>query len=152
MNNTPDPREALDAIAATGRNLPERLPGTMRYPVVYDLLYGSVCGLLVAGQGLPAPWSLIAPVAALAGLAFLFHWWRRAHGWWVSGYSPRRARWVAFAMIAIFLCLIGVSLWGRQAGIVWMPILTGGAGFATAIIGGRLWMRVWRRELEAAGK
>ncbi|MDP3379228.1 MAG: hypothetical protein Q8S53_12775 [Brevundimonas sp.] len=146
MTDPSDPKDALAAIKAARAGV----PGEMRYPPAYDVAYGLICGLLVAGQGLPMPWSIIALVIALAGLALIVHWWKKHMGWWVSGYSPKRARWVAIALVAVFLALMGVSLWGKDSGIVWMPLATGAAGFVAAIIGGRLWMHVWKRELAEA--
>lgn len=143
---TEDPKDALAAIKAARAGV----PGEMRYPPTYDLVYGLICGLLVAGQGLPMPWSMIALVIALAGLALIVHWWKKHMGWWVSGYSPKRARWVAIGLATVLIALMGVSLWGKYADIVWIPLATGAAGFVAAIIGGRLWMHVWKRELAEA--
>lgn len=146
MTEQPDPREALDAIASARR----AVPGEMNYPVGYDLMYGVVCGLLVAGQGMRAPWSAFVVVFSILGLMFMIHWWRRKHGWWVNGYSPKRARWVAIAIATVLVGLMGVSIWGKSAAVVWMPLATGAAGFITAVVGGRLWMHVWKRELAEA--
>lgn len=146
MSRDQVPREALAAIQAAR----QAVPGEMRYPLAYDLVYGVVCGVLVAAQGLPMPWSFLALAFGLAGLALMVRSWRSKHGWWVSGYSPRRARWVAIGLAVVLVGLMGLSLWGRRAGIAWTPLATGGAGFLAAIVGGRLWMRVWRRELAEA--
>ena len=143
MTNQPDPREALDAIASAR----QAVPGEMKYPLGYDLIYGAVCGLLVAGQGLPTPWSAVALVISMAALAGLVHWWKQKFGWWVSGYSPKRARWVAFGLGAVLVGLISLSLYGRYVGPDWLWMVSGGIGFVASIAGGRLWMHVWRKEL-----
>lgn len=143
---TEDPNEALARI----RDAREGVTGTLTYPVGWDLAYGAICGLMVASQGLPTPWAMLALVIALAGLAICVQWWRNRVGWWVSGYSPKRARWVAIGLALILIALMGLSIWGKAAGMVWMPLATGVAGFVSAIIGGRLWMRVWKRELAEA--
>lgn len=142
---TDDPNEALARI----REAREGVTGTLDYPVGWDLAYGAICGGLVASQGLPTPWAMLALVIALAGLAICVQWWRNRVGWWVSGYSPKRARWVAIGLAVILIALMGLSIWGKHAGMVWMPLATGAAGFVSAIIGGRLWMHVWKRELKA---
>lgn len=146
MTQQPDPREALAAIEAARQSV----PGEMRYPIGHDLMYGAACGVLVAGQALPMPWSLVCLAVALAGLAWMIQGWRRRYGWWVNGYSPRRARWVAIGLAVVLVGLMGLSLWGRAAGIAWTPLATGAAGFIAAILGARLWMHVWRRELAEA--
>ena len=147
MTNQPDPREALDAIASAR----QAVPGEMKYPLGYDLIYGAVCGLLVAGQGLPTPWSAVALVISMAALAGLVHWWKQKYGWWVSGYSPKRARWAAIGLAVVLIGLMGVSIWGKTAGIAWAPLATWAAGFVAAIVGGRIWMAIWKRELAEAG-
>lgn len=143
MTNDPDPKAALAAIKAAR----EGMATPTAYPIGYDILYGAICSLLVAGQGLPTPWSMLALVFALSGLALLVTSWRRRFKWWVSGYSPPRARWVAYAMGVLFLGLIGMSLYGRLQGPDWLFLVSGAIGFVSAIIGSRIWMRVWRQEL-----
>lgn len=143
MTQDPDPREALASIQAAREGA---IPAA-DYPIGYDLLYGAVCGLLLAGPGLPHPWSIIVLPIALAGLALMITAWRKKYGWWVSGYSPKRARWVAFAMGAVFVGLVLLSLYGRGDGPDWLFLVSGGVGFVSAIVGSRLWLRVWRKEL-----
>ena len=143
---TEDPNEALARI----RDAREGVTGTLTYPVGWDLAYGAICGLMVASQGLPTPWAMLALVIALAGLAICVQWWRNRVGWWVSGYSPKRARWVAIGLAVVLIALMGLSIWGKAASISWMPLATGAAGFVLAIVGGRLWMHVWKRELSEA--
>jgi len=117
------------------------------YPIGYDVLYGAICASLVAGQGLPTPWSLVVLAFALGGLGLLVASWRNRFKWWVGGYSPRRARWVAVAMAVLFLGLMGLSLYGRFLGPDWLFLVSGAIGFVSAIVGSRLWMHVWRKEL-----
>jgi hypothetical protein len=143
MTQDPTPHEALAAI----RDARAGLAAPTDYPIGYDLLYGAACALVVAGPGAPQPWPLIILPAALAGLAFMVSSWRARYGWWVSGYSPKRARWVAFGLGGVFVGLVLLSLYGRGAGPDWLFLLSGGLGFVAAIGGSRLWFQVWRREL-----
>ena len=147
-----DPAEAREALAAI-RQARESVPGEIiNYPLWYDLLYGVICATLIGAQGLPQPWSILALVSSLGGLFWMIHWFRRRYGWWVSGYSPKRARWVAFAMVAVFLALIAVTFAGREFEVWWVSLATAPAAFVVAIVGSRLWMRVWRRELAEAAR
>lgn len=139
----PDPRDALASIQAARAGV----AGPPEPHLGFDLLYGTSCALLVAGNGLEAPWSLLVLGIALAGLGILTASWRRRFGWWISGYSPRRARWVAFGMVAVFLVLMAVSIYGRLNGPWWLHLAAAAIGFVTAIAGSRVWMRVWRAEL-----
>lgn len=143
MTQDPNPQEALASIKAAREGLAQPTD----YPIGYDLLYGAVCGLLVAGPGAPQPWSFVLLPIAMAGLALMVTSWRKTYGWWVSGYSPKRARWVAFGLGAVFVGLVLLSLYGRGAGPDWLFVVSGGVGFVAAIAGSRLWMRVWRKEL-----
>jgi len=143
MTQEPNPHEALASI----QEARAALPGAVDYPIGYDLLYGAACGLLVAGQGMPDPWRFIALPIAMAGLVLIIAGWRKKFGWWVSGYSPKRARWVAFALVAVLVGLVGLSLYGRYAGPDWLWMVSGGVGFVASIAGSRLWMHVWRKEL-----
>ena len=138
-----NPHEALAAIRAARSDLAP--PGN--YPLVYDIAYGLICGLLLAGPGMPKPWLSIAIPIALFGLVGLMMWWRKQYGWWVSGYSPKRARWVASGLVAVFVGLVGLSLYGRSTGPDWLYMVSGILGFFAAIAGSRLWLHVWRREL-----
>lgn len=143
MTQDPNPHEALAAIEAARAEI----PGSARYPVAYDLVYGGACALLVAAQGMPRPWDFVALGVSLAAFVLMIRWWRTKLGWWVSGYSPRRARWVAIGLAAGLLGLMGLSAWGRHAGPDGLWMVSAGVGFAAAIVGSRIWMRVWRREL-----
>lgn len=142
----PNPQEALAAIQAARSSVAPDIA----YPIGYDVLYGAACGLLLASQGLPMPWSMVALALSCSGLALMMTAWRKKFGWWVSGYSPKRARWVAFALLPVFLGLLGLSLYGRYVGPWWLFIVSGGIGFVVAIAASRLWMRVWRKELAEA--
>lgn len=142
----PTPQEALASIqearGAVGRD--------MNYPFAWDLFYGAVLAALVSAQGLPQPWSAFVLVIALCSLAFMVRWWRNKAGWWVNGYAPRRARWVAISMAGVLFALMGLTLWTRFGdGPAWGPWVAGGLAFITGIIGGRLWMAVYRREMGA---
>ncbi len=143
MTQDPNPKEALAAI----RSARQGVPGDMKYPLSYDLLYGAACGLLVAGQALPTLWSLVCLAISLAGFGWMIQAWRKRQGWWINGYSPPRARWVAIGLGVALVGLMGLSIWGKTAGVAWTPLATGAAGFIVGILGGRLWMHVWKREL-----
>ncbi len=142
-NPLPDPRDALASIRAARAGV----AGPPEPHLGFDLLYGTSCGLLVVGNGLEAPWSLLVLGIALAGLGLLVARWRRRFGWWINGYSPRRARWVAFGLVAVLLALVAVSRYGHAQGPWWLFLPAAAIGFVAAIAGSRIWMRVWRAEL-----
>ena len=141
----PTPEEALASIqearGAVGRD--------MDYPFGWDLYYGAVLAALVSAQGLPQPWSALVLVAALCALAVMVRLWRDRTGWWVNGYGPRRARWVAFGLAVVLLALMTLTMWTKFGdGPAWGPWVAGGLAFIAGIAGGRLWMAVYRREMK----
>lgn len=144
MTQDPNPHEALASIQAARESVGRDLD----YPVSWDMLYGLVMALLVGGQGLPTLWASLTFVVAMLGVVLSMQWWRKHYGWWVNGYSPRKARWVAFGMVAFILPLMGLSLWTRLGdGPWWLPLLAAGLAWIAAVVGGRLWLHVWRKEL-----
>jgi hypothetical protein len=143
MTQDPSPHEALASIQAARTGV----ASVAAYPIGYDILYGAVCALLVAGPGLPQPWSAVATPIAMFALVGLVMWWRKKYGWWVSGVSPPRARWVAIGLGVVLFSLVLTTVRALPDGPSWLPFVTGGAAFVAAIVGNRLWMRVWRKEL-----
>ena len=144
MTQDLDPQEALASIRAARAGVGQ----TLEYPFAWDLAYGAILGVMVGGAGFPQPWSTVTLVLSLVALAFLVRWWRSRVGWWVNGYSPPRARWIAFGMVGVLMALMSLSYWTRRFdGPVWAPLLAGALASVTGVIGGRLWMRAYRRDL-----
>lgn len=144
MTNDPTPAEALASIETARGALNDRL----QVHWSYDLLYGLACGLLVAGQGLPQPYAVLTVPVAMCGLALMIRWWKAKTGFWVDGFSPRRARWVAFGLAGLLISLMFGSLYlTRVADFWWGPLVTGGIAAVVAIFASRMWMRAYRRDL-----
>ena len=88
MTDELDPQEALASIQDARAGLTRDLD----YPVTWDMTYGLVLALLVGGQGLPTVWASVTFVFAMLGVVLSMQWWRKRYGWWISGYSPRKAK------------------------------------------------------------
>lgn len=133
------PAEDLELVSrAQGVLEPPR-----RFSFTYDVLYSIACGALVAGQALPMAVRPYASLAVLLAMFALMTWWRNRLGWWLNGTSPRRARWVAFALIVPLLALM-IGVWAFPH--FWVAVAAGIAGALTAFVASRLWMSVWRGE------
>jgi hypothetical protein len=149
MTDPDEARRALESIRDARTSVLQRLENIHWG---YDLAYGAVIALLVGGQGLPQPFSILTVPIALGGLAVMVRWWRAKTGIWVSGYTPRRPRWVAFGLAAILIALMLGNLYcSRILHLWWAPLAAGGAAFVLGIVFGRWWMRVYRKELLETG-
>jgi len=114
----------------------------------YHIALGVAAGAMITAQGMAQPWGILVTLAFLLSIPAFIAWWRRQHGWWVSGYSPRQARWVAVAMgLALAACLawsyLAPSIWGSLCAGVVAATIVAALGFA--------WMAVWRREVHSEG-
>ena len=144
MTNDPTAAEALASIETARGALGDRL----QVHWSYDLFYGLACGLLVAGQGLPQPYAVLTVPVAMGALALMVRWWKAKTGFWVNGFSPRGARWVALGLGALLVSLMLGSLYlTRVADLWWGPLVTGGIATIVAIFASRMWMRAYRRDL-----
>lgn len=118
-------------------------------PWTWDVGYGAVLAVMVAGQGLSQPWAILTVAFGLCGLALLVKAWQAKTGMWVNGYSPKRARWVAIGtavvLVALMLANMGLT---RILGLWWAPLVAGLLAFVIGIVAGRLWWRFYLRDLE----
>ena len=145
MSDDPTPAEALASIRAARGSVGDRL----KVHWAYDVVYGLICGGVVASAGVPAPWGSLVLVVCMLGLVLMVQWYRKQTGVWISGLSPRRARWVALCLGAVLLALtIGGLIVARRYDVWWAPLAAGAAAGLIAVVASRLWMRVYRRELE----
>ncbi|GGD78990.1 hypothetical protein [Microbacterium murale] len=113
----------------------------------YHVALGVGVGAVVTSQGLASPWSWILPLVFLATLPLFIGWWRRSHGWWVSGYGPARTRWVVALMVVAY---VGLSFVSFAADSVWVSAIMGAITAVVVAAAGFVWMFVWRRGLTAA--
>lgn len=113
----------------------------------YHVALGVCAGAMVTAQGLSSPWSWILPLVFLATLPLFIGWWRRSHGWWVSGYGPARTRWVIALMVVAY---VGLSFVSFAADSVWVSAIMGAITAVVVAAAGFVWMFVWRRGLTAA--
>jgi peptidoglycan/LPS O-acetylase OafA/YrhL len=151
MNTQPDPAEALAAIAEARRNVHDRVA---THGWRYDLTYAGLVAVMVGAQSLDQPYGVTGVALGVAGLAVIFQRETRRTGVRVTGVSPRRARWVAIGL--------GLLMAAAMMGMVALRHLTPPGfplvpavlavmvlAFAAALIGSRVWRRVYRAEMGA---
>lgn len=152
MTNEQEQHNATSAIEALKsiRDTREQALGKMdHWPWWYDAGYSASCALLVAGQGFGTGIGLACTAIALAILIVIMRRWQAETGIWVNGYTPKRARWAATGLAAILIGLMGVSIWfGRLQDIIWVPFVTGALGAVLGLIGTRIWMRLYRKDVQ----
>lgn len=141
------PEQALAALHQSRADAAMRkVPGGWRY----GLAYGALAGLLVAGQGLPPPLNIVISSLVTIGLGLLATAWARHSGVWVSGVTPRRARWVALGLGVITLAAAFGVVWARRAGLAWVAWPAGLGVAVVAVMAARLWRWVYRSDMADA--
>lgn len=139
------PAEALESIRQSRAAVADRMGKTSW---TYDVIYSSITAVMIAGQVAPLPFNIFASAGGACAFAFLARKWAQKTGVFVSGVTPKRARWVAVGLGGVVAVLMLAALWAGRAHHAWMAIPLGLIGFVAATIGSRLWMRVFRAEIQ----
>ena len=143
-----DPAEAL-ALVQRSRTAVVEKADEGSWP--YDLCYAGIAAAMVAGWALPSPFPVLNIGLCCGLLALLSRSWAGKTGVFVNGATPKRARWVAFALAAtVGVAMVGSLYLARERGLWWTPLLLAVVAFAAALGGSRLWRRVYRAETGAS--
>jgi hypothetical protein len=142
------PAEALAAIEKSRRAVHDRVVvGGWRYDVTYSV----IAAVMVGGQALDTPYNVLASSLGVLGLAIIFQRETKRTGLKLTGLSPRWARWVAVGIGLLFAgAIVGLALVRREWPQVPVELVAGVAmagTFAMALIGSRIWRRVYRAEM-----
>lgn len=142
------PTEALAAIEASRRAVHDRVAtGGWRY----DITYSVIAAGMVAGQAFDNPWNVLASTLGVIGLMVIFRKESQRTGLKLTGVSPKWARWVAIGIGLLFAaCIVGLALLRRERPDLPVELIAGvtaAAMFVVALIGSRLWRRVYRAEM-----
>lgn len=146
----PSPAEALAAIASSRKTVHDRVAlGGWRY----DLTYAALVAGMVGGQALDNPFNVSASTLGLLGLVLLFQHETRRTGLRITGVSPRHARWVAIAIgLVAAAIIVGLTIVRRQSpgtDVAVVAALAAASAFVAALVGSRIWRRVYRAETGA---
>ena len=139
------PAEALEAIRqsrATVREAVRDQKGAARFA----LIYSSIAAVMVGGQVFSAPFNVFCSAGGAVAFGLLARSWSQRTGVWISGVTPKKARWVAFGLGAVMLALMLIAVWAGRSGHLWAGLPLAAAGFGSAWGGSALWMKVFLAE------
>lgn len=141
------PAEALEAIARSRQAVQERVAaGGWRY----DLLYSAIVAGMVGSQVLDGPFNVVGMTLGVLALVVMFQAETRRIGVRVTGVSPRQARWVAIALGVVMAAVMFAVVALKYRTATPTGLLAAGAmaiGFVVALVGSRVWRRVYRAEM-----
>ena len=144
----PTPAEALAAIQRSRQSVHDRVAIGGWF---YDLAYAVLAAFMVGGQALESPFNISASSIGLLGLAALFQFESRRTGLRLTGVSPKWARWVAIGIGLVCAAIMVGLVWVRRElpdAPVWqVAAVSAGLAFVVALIGSRIWRRVYRAEM-----
>ncbi len=144
MDDFEDAGAALNSVRATQTALADRISSG---GWLYDTAYSVLVATMVGGWALPAPANYIVFGVSTLLLVVLMRVWMNHYGVWLSGTSPKNARWIAWGLAPLYLGLLVINLIAQDKGwALWIPFTATSAAFVVAFGGSRLWRAVYRRE------
>lgn len=143
MESSHAPQNSPAEDLALVQRAQDHLDPPRRFAITYDVLFSITCGVFVSSQAVPYTIRHFVTLAVVFAFISLMIWWRRRLGWWLSGYAPRRARWVTFAML---VPLLGLMLWAYVTPEPWVALVAGIIATVVAFGASRLWAHVWKQE------
>lgn len=144
MENQFDPAEAL----ATAQGARERLAARAKTPAWYGIIYGFVCGAIVAGGALPRPLGSLFSVLGITGAIVLYTSWQKATGLSVNGFRAGQTRIIAIILgILLVALIVGGLILRTRYGLEWAPWAAGAIAIPASMLLSMAWDRAWRREI-----
>ena len=148
-NDAANARAALESVALTDRKMATH----MHWPFRRHATFGLTEGLLVTGLGIAGPIGVAACGVGVALVPLMVQQDKRRHGMFVSGWSSNRARPIVFALLALLLPAIALSLYLRwDSGVNPLVVLLGIAVAITSTWASIRWEKLYRAELEESGR
>ena len=141
--------EALAALNAK-KSAERQLAVASVCPPWRHAVFGFMMGSLVTTPAFPLPVRFVMLALFFVALVLIVRSDRKRMGVFINGYRRGHTRVVAFAMLAIILCLYALSVHRALAlGDRITPFLLGVLAAVIGTIGSVIWQRVFVRELGA---
>lgn len=136
-------RRSLDSIRGSGKRIVDQL----HVPWWHDPLLGLCLALLVMHHGFPTPLDILSVVLGCLGVFFVLHNYTHQKVW-VSGWRKGKTEVVSYIFFVVYLIVFAASYYFNWKGYTWVVPLSGAFIFVALMIFGRVWMAVWRKEME----
>jgi len=136
-----------DALASINQARAAAGDAFSRHSWRYDIIYSLLVAAFISTFALPFPYQPIACGAVGIMLALLAIGWARKHGVWISGITPKRARWVAGLIGVVAAGLSVATVVAARQGLPLFAAPAAVAGFIAALVGSRWWRAVYRRDM-----
>lgn len=111
-------------------------------------LIGFFMAVLVVNHAAPRPFDILLVVFSCVGLALMLRFYMN-QALWVSGWRKGKTRPLSFAFFGVYLLHYFGSMWLIKGGHQWVVPVAAISMFCTVQIYGWLWMKIWRKEMEA---
>jgi hypothetical protein len=146
---TIDRTDASAALAAM-RETRRKFGQSLQCGWGYSFAFGAMMGWLIAMQGVPLPWRFLGFVPFFGVFPLMIRWQRRSTHRFINGYRRGRTRWVALAMVAVFLALYALAtVLALDHQAAWAPFVLGLVAIPLGAVGNRMWIKAYNADLEA---
>lgn len=137
-------------IALAARETVQRqLAAAATYPQWRHAIFGMLLGGLVLMPALPSAGRIAMFAALLCAMPLIMRSDRKRSGMFINGYRRGRTLYVTFAMLALEICLIMISMHrATEFGDPRMAFLLAPVAVAVGWIGSLIWQRVFIAEME----
>ncbi|MCC5880825.1 MAG: hypothetical protein JJU03_13130 [Idiomarina sp.] len=134
---------ALSMVNQQKQNIVERL----HIPWWQGPLTGLCMAILVVSHAVPTPYNLLLVGIACVGIFAMLRSYT-SQPVWVSGWRKGKTRSLSVTFFIVYLLHYFGSMWLFSRGHSWIIPVTAFSIFIVAIIYGRVWVAVWRKDME----
>lgn len=130
----------------------QEIVSKFRVHIWHDPILGVLLAVIVIHHAFPMPWNVLVAAAGVLGITlFVQHYTNQDI--WVDGWRKGRTLWVTISFLTAYLIIYAASIMLYQLGQhFWILPTASLLVFILTILFGRLWMTVWRNEMNEEGE